>query len=293
MASRGACVAALAAVCLACGYGCGPVNAPPATSPLVPPIPDRLVALNGHNLRLHFSRRTGELDRPLLVYATGDGGWHRKDLALYHHLVSFGYPTVGFDARDYVTHLGAAKATTPGRLAADYERIIETARSALQLPARYPVVLVGISRGAGLSVVAAGQPGLRPSIGGVLAVALTKEEEYVKVRLLQRLGRRAATLQMVEVYGYLDGLADMPIAVVQSTRDSYLPADRARALFGPDTPRRWFQPIEARNHSFGGARPELYDAVGRALTWIDVLLRLTDSGTFNRDSARLHPKLDR
>jgi hypothetical protein len=271
MASRHACVAAIALICLACGYGCGTLGTRPATSPLLPPIPDRFVALNGHDLRLHFSRGTGGLDRPLLVYATGDGGWHRRDLAAYHHLVSFGYPTIGFDARDYVTHLGAGEATTPGRLAADYERIIETARSALQLPTRYPVVLVGISRGAGLSVVAAAQPGLRPSIAGVLAVALTKEEEYVRVRWLQRLGRRAATPQMVEVYDYLHQLADMPVAVVQSTRDGYLPADRARALFGPDAPLRWLQPIEARNHSFGGARAELYEALGRALTWIDGL----------------------
>ena len=274
MASRRACVAAIALTCLACGSGCGTLNTRPATSPLVPPTPDRFVALNGHDLRLHFSRGTTGPDRPLLVYTTGDGGWHRKDLAAYHHLVSFGYPTVGFDARDYVTHLGAAEATTtPGRLAADYERIIETARSALQLPARYPVVLVGISRGAGLSVVAAGQRDLRPSIAGVLAVALTKEEEYVRDRRLRRPGRRAAPPQIVEVYDYLSLLADMPIAVVQSTRDGFLTADRARALFGPDTPHRWFQPIEARNHSFGGARPELYDAMGRALTWINGLLK--------------------
>ena len=266
MASSRACVGAVALICVACAYGCGARETRPATSPLIPPIPDRFVALNGHNLRLHFSRGTERPDRPLLVYATGDGGWHRKDVAAYHQLVSFGYPTVGFDARDYVSHLGREDATTtPERLAEDYERIIETARSALQLPAHYPVVLVGISRGAGLSVVAAGQFGLRASIAGVLAVALTKEEEYVR---MWPLGRRVATPEMVEVYEYLHRLADMPIAVVQSTRDRYLPADRARALFGPDTPYRYFQPIEAGNHSFGGARAELYEAMGRALTWI-------------------------
>lgn len=236
-------------------------------------IADRKIVLNGHPLRLHFSRGESGPARPLLVYATGDGGWHRKDVAFYRHLIALGYPTVGFDAHDYVTHLGQGDSTTPARLAADYERIIQAAKESMQLPAGYPVVLVGVSRGAGLSVVAAGQHGLRPSIAGVLAVALTKEEEYVKI--LRRLGwrsRPSAVPEMVQVYEYLPRLAGMPIAVVQSTRDNYLPAAAARALFGPDTPHRWFQPIEARNHSFGGARPQLYEATGRSLTWIDGLL---------------------
>jgi fermentation-respiration switch protein FrsA (DUF1100 family) len=222
----------------------------------LPPIADRRITLNDHPLRLHFSRGARGASHPLLVYATGDGGWHRKDLAAYHRLVAFDFPTVGFDARDYVTHLGARETTTPARLAADYERIIAAAKETLELPADYPVVLVGVSRGAGLSVVAAGECALRPSIAGVLAVALTKEEEYV------------ASPDMVQVYDYLPRLAATPIAVVQSTRDHYLPAAAARALFGADTPYRWFQPIEARNHSFGGARAQLYEAMERSLNWL-------------------------
>jgi virulence protein VirJ len=272
MGSRGA-GGLLLIVCVASTSGCV-VRTRPDAAPLNPPIEDRTIVLNDHAQRLHFSRGTRAVDRPLLVYATGDGGWHRKDLALFHQLVSFGYPTVGFDAHDYVTHLGPRDSTTPARLAGDYERIIAEAKETLALPADYPVVLVGVSRGAGLSVVAAGQRGLRPSIAGVLAVALTKEEEYVKrFRPLRGRGRLASGPEMVEVYAYLPRLAAMPIAVVQSTRDDYLPAAAARALFGPDNPHRWFQSIQARNHSFGGARPQLYEAMSRSLTWIDGLLR--------------------
>jgi fermentation-respiration switch protein FrsA (DUF1100 family) len=264
----------LLAVCASCSAGCG-LRAGGHAAALNPPVPDHIIVLNDHSLRLHFSRGNRDVSRPLLVYATGDGGWHRKDLAAYHHLVDFGYPTVGFDAHDYVTHLGARDTTTPARLAADYQRIISTAKELLHLPADYPVVLVGVSRGAGLSVVAAGQRGLRPSISGVLAVALTKEEEYVK--MLRRLRLRGRPLvgvgpEMVEVYDYLPRLGSVPIAVIQSTRDDYLPADEARALFGPDNPHRWFQPVQARNHSFGGARTQLYDAMSRSLNWIDGLL---------------------
>jgi hypothetical protein len=235
--------------------------------PPSPPVADRPIVLNGHPLVLHFANPTGT-SHPLLVYATGDGGWHRKDLSVYHQMVAWGYPIVGFDAHDYVTHLGAMPSTTPARLAGDYEKIIMLAKDALRLPADYPVVLVGVSRGAGLSVVAAGQRSLRSTLSGVVAVALTREEEYVKRRRLRLRGPRPRERVMVAVYEYLPRLADVPLAVIQSTRDNYLPAADARALFGKDTPRRWFQPVQARNHSFGGARPQLYQSMERSLDWI-------------------------
>jgi pimeloyl-ACP methyl ester carboxylesterase len=261
--------AAVVVLCAATASGCALRGAHPA-APAPPRVADRLIVLNDHPLRLHFAAGTRGPGHPLLVYATGDGGWHRKDLAAYRHLVSAGDPTVGFDAHDYVTHLGVGDSTTPAHLAADYERIITAAKETLQLPAGYPVVLVGVSRGAGLSVVAAAQRPPRPSSAGVLAGALTKEEEYVKRRRLPLAPRRAPApaAVMVEVYDYLPRLAGVPVAVIQSTRDHYLPAAAARTLFGPDTPRRWFQAIAARNHSFGGARGELYAAIARALDWL-------------------------
>ena len=266
------------ALCVALTSGCALHQQPAAPGDV--PVADQSITLNDHTLRLHFSRGTRSEPHPLLVFATGDGGWHRKDLAAYKHLVASGYPTVGFDAHDYVTHLGARDSTTPGRLAADYRQIIQAARAALELPPDYPVVLVGVSRGAGLSVVAAGQRDLRPSIAGVLAIALTKEEEYVKQLRprLRRRGKPPTGPEMVEVYDYLPRLAGMPIAVVQSTNDGYLPAAAARELFGPDNPHRWFQPVQARNHSFGGGRDQMYDAMSRSLSWIDGLVKSRRQG---------------
>lgn len=209
------------------------------------------ILLHGHALRLHLVN--GGDPRPLIVYATGDGGWHRKDVDFFKHIAKLGLPAVGFDARDYVTHLGAP--TLPAsELAADYARIIDRAKDGLQIATERPVVLLGVSRGAGLAVVAAGEGSLGAPLAGVVAVALTEEEEFVT-------GQPAP-------YTCLPTLADVPVAVVQSTRDGYLSAEGARALFGPDTPFRWLQPIEARNHSFGGGRAQLYAAVQRAFTWL-------------------------
>jgi pimeloyl-ACP methyl ester carboxylesterase len=195
------------------------------------------------------------------VYATGDGGWHRKDLDLYRHLVTWGYPVAGFDAHDYVKHLGTEPTTTPERVAHDYQTMIDAAREALALPRALPVVLVGVSRGAGLAVVAAGDPSLRAELSGVVVVGLTKEEEYV--HWYRRLESHRS--EMVQIYEYLPSLALLPITVIQSTRDKYLPAASARALFGPDGPDRHLIAIDARNHSFGGARDALYAALESTL----------------------------
>ena len=209
------------------------------------------ILLHGHALRLHLVN-TGD-PRPLVVYATGDGGWHRKDVDFFKHVAQLGLPAVGFDARDYVTHLGAP--TVPAaELAADYARIIDCARGGLQMAGERPVVLLGVSRGAGLAVVAAGEGGLGAPLAGVVAVALTEEEEFVT-------GQPAP-------YAYLRRLTGVPVAVIQSTRDRYLTSDAARALLGADMPYRWLQPVQARNHSFGGGRPQLYLAVRRAVAWL-------------------------
>src|SRR5580765_5883731 len=66
-----------------------------------PAVPDQFISLNRHSLRLHLENADAVTTRPLLVYATGDGGMHRKDLDTFRHLISFGNPIVGFDARDY------------------------------------------------------------------------------------------------------------------------------------------------------------------------------------------------
>ena len=239
----------------------------------------RQVTLYEHPLEVHFARPRQILPlRPLLLYATGDGGFHGNDRAVFDALASFGYPVAGFSARNYLKNLGyVADTTTPGRLARDYERLVEFSEKALELPPTTPVILVGVSRGAGLAVVAAGQQILRDKLAGVLAIALTKEEEYVRHYRIRRgrlpPGTPRRELVMIETYEYLPRLSTLPVSVIQSTHDGYLPADKARELFGPDTATRQLHPIEARDHSFNGGREALYAQMEQSLSWIDHFLR--------------------
>jgi pimeloyl-ACP methyl ester carboxylesterase len=234
----------------------------------------RTMVLYDHPLELHLARPAQlQPGTPLLFYATGDGGWRGKDVDTYRRLIRWGYPVAGFSASSYLSHLGfVSGTTTPARLAEDYERLIEFAKQDLNLPSSTRTVLVGVSRGAGLAVVAAGRRELNVDLAGVLAVALTKEEEYVRYYQVKP-GRTPADMprrELVEfqTYEYLNLLRSVPLVVIQSTGDNYLPADAARKLFGPDTDLRRFVSIESRDHSFDGARDQLYAAMADALAWM-------------------------
>ncbi len=260
---------ALAAATTSCAPG-GPVLDPAHTSSYT-----RTITLYEHPLEVHFALpRNGVLPlRPLLVYATGDGGFRGNDKAVFEALASFGYPVAGFSSRNYLKNLAyVSETTTPQNLAADYERLIQFSEQMLDLPSTMPVVLVGVSRGAGLSVVAAGQRTVRANVTGVLAIALTKEEEYVWHYRLRRgqfpPGTPRRERVMIETYEYLSRLSTLPVAVIQSTHDGYLPAADARQLFGPDTDTRRFHAVEARDHSFRGGRDELYVQARQSLDWI-------------------------
>ncbi len=225
------------------------------------------VTLNGFPVTLHLVRPIAPQARPLLIYATGDGGWRGKDLDLFRHLASWGYAVAGFSAPQYVKHLrGDAETTTPALLARDYTAIIAAARRDLTLPASTAVILIGVSRGAGLSVVAAGQQAMQQALDGVVVMGLTKEEEHVRWR------RRRQSTEL-EIYDYLPRLGNVPVSVIQSTHDNYLPAEQARTLFGADTDRRQFHAIEARNHSFSGARTALYETLRSSLEWVASVAR--------------------
>jgi hypothetical protein len=59
-----------------------------------------------------------------------------------------------------------------------------------------------------------------------------------------------------------------PCAVIQSSHDNYLPAARARSLFGPDSASRRFYTIDAKNHRFSGGKEQFDIALLEAIDWI-------------------------
>jgi len=241
-------------------------------TPGLEPAADRLmrverVALETEIVELHLARPTPPRSGlPLLLYATGDGGWRPADRQLFLALADWGYPVAGFASPSYLKHFRDVPGlVTPAHVAEDYRRLVGTALEGLSLSSETHFVLMGFSRGADLAIVAATRPELRLRLAGVVAVALTDVEENVHRRPRGASPNQAA---LFEPFEELPPIGAVPVAVIQSTRDPYVPAAAARRLFGPDSEDRRFISVEARGHTFGGAREELLRRVRESLEWI-------------------------
>ncbi len=230
-----------------------------------------LIAIYHHPLELRLSRPQKTRDT-LVVYATGDGGWRGLDKEIFEWISAWDYPVVGFSSKNYLRDLEYIRdTTTPRRLVRDFEKIIRFAEQKFEMPETTRVILVGLSRGAGFAIVAAGQGELKSNLAGVVAVALIKEEEHV-VRYRRQRGsptdQPKREVLKIQTYEYLPRIDPVPVVVIQSTHDSYLPASDARRLFGPDTDTRTMIPITAKNHRFTGGCLDLYMQIKSTLSQI-------------------------
>jgi len=256
----------LLAACAACALRVPPLD---PTAPLR--IESEIAFDDAHLLELHLSRPC-EIDpmRPLILYATGDGGWRGKDEEAFERMTRWGYPLVGFSSPVYLRHIVRhMHAATPADVARDFDRIIQIAKTRMSLPETMRTVLVGVSRGSGLAVAAAGEPLFQRELAGVVAVALTREEEYVhRLKRNRRTPQQPPELVMLDNYEYLPRLRNLPLSIIQSVHDNYLPAEEARRLLGPDSHLHQLHPIASKNHSFTDAREPLYAQMQSSLQWV-------------------------
>jgi pimeloyl-ACP methyl ester carboxylesterase len=238
-------------ICALFLLGCAPYH-----NHAVVPFTEAAITLVRDPLDIRLIRPANGATKPFLIlFATGDGGWRRLDSEVVAQISEQGYTVAGFNASRYLKTMSiASDTTTPAKLASDFDRIIRFAKESMKLPPETPVILVGISRGAGLASIAAGQSLLRKQVAGLIAIALADVEEHV----LHRRRRDFRTEWVaVETYQHLRRLTGLRFEIIQSTHDKYTTADRARELLGDDTPLHHLHSVEASNHTFRDAVPAL------------------------------------
>jgi hypothetical protein len=270
-------LAALAALLAAASHGCGGALRV-ATQPGGLRESSTQVHLHGEPLTLHLlSPVDARSSAPLVLYASGDGGWFGAAVRMFHTLASSGFPVVGVSTKALM-HIEQrwSKPLTIAHVVHGYQQIIDAARAMLQLSPDAPVVLTGWSRGASLGVLVADSPDADPNVVGLVAIGLSADEQLDLEAVSDDdngpaqpdASSRDQRARSIAMYPLLSRMTSKRSVVIQASGDHYLPATQARALFGPDSPTRRFLAIDARNHRFSGGESAFSAALVEAVAWV-------------------------
>lgn len=108
----------------------------------------------------------------IVIFASGDGGWHRLEESICHGLQKHGYKVIGIDSTAYA-HTDYDLPT----LQADYAEIARTAKESC--PGRsLPLIVGGFSMGAAQAIAVAGGPKPPPGLTGLLVVEPLSRGRY-------------------------------------------------------------------------------------------------------------------
>ncbi len=223
---------------------------------------DVVVRGKTQTLRL-YGAETGQ---PVVV-SSGDGGWIHLGPDVAELLSAQGYFVVGVDCKAYLSGFTSDNKTlTTSDVPADYRAFVDVARAGRERR----VLLVGVSLGAGLSVLAATGPELQPALSGVIALGLPKENELGwRFRdAIIYFTKKTPNEPIFLASDFIPKVPPVPLAGIHSTHDEFVPVDEEQRLFAlPGAPKRLWV-VDAQNHRFSGNVAGFHTALAEALAWI-------------------------
>jgi hypothetical protein len=223
-----------------------------------------LVPVRGHVQSVHLYGVTNA--RPVIV-SSGDGGWIHLGPHVAQLLAAHGCFVVGFDVKAYLTSFTTASTTLQ---AADEPPDLKTISDYANQYSLSKPILIGISEGAGLSVLAAADSITQRSIAGVIGIGLPDRNE---------LGWRWRDSLIYLTHGipneptfsaasFIGKVSPLPLALVHSTHDEFAPlADAQRMIgLGGDPKRLWV--VDASDHRFSDNLSDFDQSLLAALAWV-------------------------
>jgi fermentation-respiration switch protein FrsA (DUF1100 family) len=222
------------------------------------------ITLRGKVQTLHLY---GPADGDPIVVSSGDGGWIHLGPHVAETLAARGFFVVGFDVKAYLESFTSGKATLvadqePG----DYKVLADYASRT----SRKKAVLIGVSEGAGLSVLAASDPSTQRAILGVIGLGLpdTNELGWRWRDAIIYLTHRVPDEPTFSAAAIVARMSPLPLAAIHSTRDEFVPVDDMKKVLAAakDPKRLWL--IEAADHRFSGNIAEFDRRLLEAIDWI-------------------------
>ena len=204
--------------------------------------------------------------QPILL-SSGDGGWAHLAPHVAEMLAAAGLFVIGFDAKEYLSRFTTSSRTlTVTQEPGDYAALVGyAARGGTSKP-----ILIGVSEGAGLSVLAAADPRVKPLIAGVIGLGLPDRNE---------LGWRWTDSVIYFTHAVPDeptfstaaiakGLAPLPLGAIHSSRDEFVPLTEVEHILEAAAGLQRLWVVNATNHRFSGGMAEFDRRLLEAIDWV-------------------------
>jgi type IV secretory pathway VirJ component len=220
--------------------------------------------IRGHDQVLHlYGTRTGT---PVIV-SSGDGGWIHLGPHVAEVLSAKGFFVVGFDAKAYLESFTSG--TTTLRVEDEpshYGAIIDFATGGTK---RKPV-LIGVSEGAGLSVLAATDPNNKDAVAGVIGLGLSDLTELAWRwnDMVIYFTHGTPHERTFSVKAIVDRMAPVPLAAIHSTHDEFVPLGEVQQVIARAAQPKRLWIVNAANHRFSDNVAGFDAALFEAVTWI-------------------------
>jgi len=222
------------------------------------------IELRGRAQTLHIS---GSPQGQPVIVSSGDGGWIHLGPHVAAVLADKGFYVVGFDVRAYLAiFTSTSGALSRGDVPGDYRALAEFAT---HVTSRKPI-LIGVSEGAGLSVLAATDARTKAAITGVLGLGLPDLNELAwrwKDAWIY-LTHKVPNEPTFSTKAIVANVAPVPLALVHSTHDEFVPAADIEAIFQTAAPPKRLWMVAASDHRFSDNVAEFDRRLVEALDWI-------------------------
>jgi fermentation-respiration switch protein FrsA (DUF1100 family) len=228
--------------------------------------PRETIALRGHQQLLYvYGSPQGQ---PVIV-SSGDGGWIHLGPYVAEFLGSRGFFVLGFDVKAYLESFTSGHSTLqPADEPGDYQVLARFARS--KTGGRKPI-LVGVSEGAGLSVLAGADTETKAEVAGIVGLGLPDLNElgWRWKDAVIYVTHRAPSEPLFSTAAVVAGVAPIPLAAIHSTNDEFVPlADVQRVLDDAQEPKRlWI--VKASDHRFSDNLTEFNGRLMEAIAWVN------------------------
>jgi alpha-beta hydrolase superfamily lysophospholipase len=204
---------------------------------------------------------------PPAIVSSGDGGWMHLSPHVADVLAARGWHVVGFDARAYLSAFTEGGRTlSAADVPKDYAALITVAgRGSRQKP-----VLIGVSEGAGLSVLAATGDDVKQRVAGLVGLGLPDISElgWRWRDMVIYVTHKAPNEPSFSAADIISKVAPLPLAAIHSTHDEFVPvADVQRVFDHARAPKKlWL--IAAIDHRFSDNEREFDARLMEALDWV-------------------------